>query len=115
EVAHVRLDVEGDAVHRYPAAHVQADRGDLAAVDPDAARARQALAAQAPVREHAERALFEPAYEVDHAAVPALEVDDAVGDELPRAVIGDVAAALCLHDLDAVVRQCRTLHPQVRL
>jgi len=45
--------------------------------------------------------LFESVHVVAYAEVEAFEVEDGVGDELSRAVVGDVSAAVGLLDFDS--------------
>ena len=95
--------VEREPVGRHPAGDVDADRGDLVVADPDR---RHPLAHGRPtgpdpeIRERADQDLLE----VRDVALDVLavrgEVEDGVPDELSRAVVGDLAAAVALADLD---------------
>ena len=111
-VAHVRGDVEGEAVHRAPARQAHADGADLARVRPgDADPHARVLVEAADVgdAELGERADDQP---LDGAHVVA--GPERVGHarrsgsrRAGRAVVGDVAAALDRHQLGADGRRAR--------
>lgn len=114
EVGEVGGDVEGEAVGGDPLADADAHGGDLGGraiggFDPDASGFGVAVALDAVGVEGVDDGLFEEA----HVAVEAkglagvcvgeaFEVEDGVGDDLARAVVGDVAAAVGLVELDAL-------------
>ena len=97
---------------------MHADGGDLFLRDaaprqrPDAGAFADALRHHAEVAAGADQHLFEQADEVDRAEMRAFlagevaaQIDDGIADELAGAVIGDVAAAVDLVELDAALRQ----------
>lgn len=111
EEGEVGGDVEGDSVERDPAAEFDADgadfgeavgRGSGAGIaDPDAGGAFGALAGDFELAERADDGFFEEAHVGVQVEAVAIQIDDRVGDELPRAVEGDVAAAIGFDDLDS--------------
>ncbi len=98
-VHHVGRDVEGEAVHRATPRQPDTDRGDLArvrpvGVDPHARIVRQPTGAgQAQLGERVDQQLLDRS-DVLERALRVRERHDRVADELPGAVIGDVAAAV---------------------
>src|SRR5690606_36535738 len=114
EVPQVGCDVEGHAVEGAAPLDAHADGGDLAGrgrvrVDPDPRVAVVAAGAGQPERgEHLDEDLLEGRHVrrgVGRTAGRALrrEGDDRVRDQLPGAVVGDVAAAVDLDQVDAVL------------
>ena len=114
EVAEVGGDVEREAVRGDGLRDMDADGGDLlfanaaAGQGPDAGEFADALRGHAEVFAGEDEGLFHQADEVDGAEVRAAfagqvaaEIEDGVADELAGAVVGDVAAAVDLVDLDA--------------
>ena len=102
----VRRDIEGDAVERNPAAHADADRGDLVfgrgAVDPrrlvrprdpdaDAGLAR--FADHRPCLKRVDQPALERADEGAQIGATALEIEHNVSDALSRPMIGELSAA----------------------
>lgn len=69
--------------------------------DPHTGRSLLARAFDAVCRQCADHGLLEEPHVVVQAEVKAVEVEDGVGDELPWAVVGDVAAAVGGFDGDA--------------
>lgn len=49
---------------------------------------------------------FEQSHVIVKTEFGTVEVEDGVADELPGAVVGDIAAAVGLMDLDALVMEC---------
>ena len=114
EVAQVGGDVQGEAVRGDALGDVDADGGDLLLANaaarqcPDAGEFADALGRDAEVAAGADEGLFHQADEVDGTEVRATfagkvaaQVEDGVADELAGAVVGDVAAAVDLVELDA--------------
>src|SRR5581483_10950242 len=98
----VEVDVERVAVRGDPFGDVDADRGDLArgALQPDAGEAFDPRRLEPERRESPDDRLLEiTAVLLDVLAVPR-QVEDRVANELPRAVVGGLAAAVGLDDLD---------------
>ena len=77
-----------------PSADVHADRADLGAAHPDARTFRNAARLDAEIRECIDERLFDGPYVRTHVALPFAQVHDGIADDLPRSVIGDVAAAV---------------------
>src|SRR5258707_1636313 len=107
EQGEVGRDVQGEAVRRDPPRQMDADRSDLLLPHPDA---DVLLAFPRPSGEPVagERANENLLKIADIAAdVPTVraEGDDRIPHELPRTVIGDLAAAIALHDLDTTGRE----------
>src|SRR6185436_4766262 len=95
----VHVDVQRKPMVGAPLPHANAERGDLGAADVDPGRAGPAFAS---AREQVDDSLLEERHELPHLDAAPREVDERVDDELPRAVIGDVAAAVGLDEGDAV-------------
>ena len=98
----VEVDVERVAVRRHPVRDVDADRRDLPRRprQPDAGQALDSLAFDAELRQRQDQRLLEvAAVALDVLAVP-LQVEDRVADELPGPVVGRLAAAVGLDDVD---------------
>ena len=92
-------------VERHPPPHADADRRHLrrravAAVEPDARRAGIEPADDAERQQRVDDRLLQQPHVRPDAQPPVGQADDRVGDELPRPVVGDVAAAVALDDLD---------------
>ena len=106
EVGEVGRHVEGEAVGGDPAREMDADRGDLLLPRPDADEllALPRLGGDAVVGQGADQHLLEVADVAPDVPPVGAEVDDRIADELPRAVVGDLAAAIALGDLDAARR-----------
>ena len=107
--AEVEVDVDGKAVARHPARAANADRGDLAVVDPDAALMRlcERAALDAELGQRRDDRLLQAAHVAAQVAAARVQVEDRVADELARAVVGRAAAAADLDDLDAAARRTR--------
>ena len=111
-------DVEREAVRGDPAAHLDADRADLAQAPPrlaeeDAGRALDAVRADREVGQRGEHDLFEVVDVAPHVAAVGREAEDRVGDELARHVAGHVAAARHVEHLDAALLKTLTTHQQI--
>src|SRR2546430_5437234 len=83
---------------------MHADAGDLAGASagPDAGVARLPLARDVEPGERVDQGLLERAQVPMQVAAVAAQVQDGIADELPRAVEGDIAAALDLEDRQVV-------------
>ena len=87
-------DVQREAVARHPARDAHADRGELRRRRPRRPSGRRAARPAMPKRgDGADQHLFEVAHVAVHVAAIRLQIDDRIADELPGAVVGDVAAA----------------------
>ena len=104
--AEIGRDVDRDAVEGNPAAHANAERGDLVlgggAVerrrlvgpgDPDADAVLAGLADDAELGQRIDQPALERADEGAHVGAAAPEVEHDIGDALPGPVIGELAAA----------------------
>jgi hypothetical protein len=104
--AEVDVAVEGEAVHRHPAADPDAERRDLAlgspvvGAEPHPAAAGHPRGDDAEVGAHRDQRLLDPAHVVDDLHVVG-EGHDRVADQLPRPVEGDLAAAVDVDDRGA--------------
>src|SRR5439155_1783352 len=98
EMGEIGGDIQREPVRRDPLFHVHADAGDLAAASagPDAGVARLPLARDVEPGERVDQGLLERAQVPMQVAAVAAQVQDGIADELPRAVEGDIAAALDL-------------------
>eukprot|EP00966_Prymnesium_polylepis_P207853 4814640-Prymnesium_polylepis.1 len=100
--------VEREAVHRDPARDAHAERANLGAAHPHARAARDALALEAERAERADHALLQCAHVPVQVLPVGAQVEHGVDDELPRAVVRDLAAALRAEDVKR-----RMVAPQV--
>src|ERR1700730_6050791 len=93
----VGANVDGDAVIGHPAADTNADRGDfrvlLLGSDPDPWTAFAPLAWNAVIAKRLDDPSFKAVYVTAHIAPALVEVQQDVGDELTRPVIGILSAA----------------------
>jgi hypothetical protein len=101
EVGEVGVHVEREAVVGGPAFYGDADGGDFAGAEPDAGFAGAAGGGEAEVADGIDENLFEEA-EVLVEIFAREERDDRVTYDLAGAVVGDVAAAVCLHDFNTL-------------
>jgi hypothetical protein len=98
----VGIDVEGEAVARAPTCDLDADRGDLLGVDPHAGEPRLGVGFDPEIGQRADEHGLELAHvghDIAETVAPRGKRDDRIADELARAVIGDVAAAVGVHEL----------------
>lgn len=111
-------DVDGEAVHRDPLADADAHRGEfgggVVGTNPDAGRGGVSLGVDAKVSGGLDDGLFEKAHVGVEAEVQAIEVEDGIADELARAVVGDIAAAVGFFEGDAVTCEERGRGEDVR-
>jgi hypothetical protein len=110
EVGEVGVDVHGEAVEGDVALDRHPDRHHLLVADPDAGVAGRAGALDAEVGQHPDERRLEAPQEV--ADAPAHR-EDRVADELARAVVGDVAAALDVVEREAARTQLVFADPEV--
>src|SRR5579862_5164388 len=96
----VVLDVEREPMGGDSARDVHADRRDLPVLDPNAGEIRPVLGTgpgrNALLAQGGDQRLLERAHVGDHVVNP----DDRVADELPGTVVGDLATAIGLDDVD---------------
>ncbi len=100
--AEVGIDVERQAVVGRAAADAQAERGDFRAIHVYTGRAGPAFARYAVLRQEVNHGLFQAADQGADADAEPFQIDQRVDDQLPRAVPGDVPAAVGLHQRNAV-------------
>ncbi len=104
EIAEIGCDVEGEAVHGDPAGDPHPDGGHLAPLGPHPRIARLRPGVHPEVRQGGDERLLHLAH-VGDDPLRVLEADDGVADELARAVVGDVAAAVDVEHLGADLGQ----------
>jgi hypothetical protein len=109
----VVLDVDGEAVGGYSARDVDADRGDLPLIDPDAGVVRAIIRSAAGVEALLCQCGDERLLERADVGDDVIDADDRVPDQLTRAVVGDLAAAVGLDDLDPLHLVPLLAHRQV--
>src|SRR5258706_8314080 len=97
EMRKVGANIDGDAVISHPAADTNANRGDfrvlLLGSDPDPGAAFAALAGNAVIAKRLDDPSFKALYVTAHVAPALVQVQQDVGDELTRPVIGILSAA----------------------
>src|SRR6185295_18049751 len=101
----VHVHIEREAVITRAAADAQADAGDLAAVNVHARRVLAALGTDAEAGTVLDDGAFQRGDEVAHAEPRAADVDEWIDHELAGAVIGDLPAAIDLHDGNVAGRE----------
>ena len=107
EVFEVGGDVEGEAVHGYPALHVDAYGGDLVLGDPDAGLTLSPGPSDAKVIQGAYQDFFQLPEVFAQVCAVSGEVHDGVADYLARTVVGYVSAAVGVEEPDATVGEFR--------
>ncbi len=85
-----------------PAGDAYTDRADLLVSDPDARESGDAPRLDVERAERADDGLLDVADVAVQVAAIGLQVEDGVADELAGAVVGDVAAATGLEQLDRI-------------
>jgi hypothetical protein len=111
EHGEVGIDVEGEAVHRPAPSDPDADRRDLAPVDPHAGEAVEPAGPRQPeVGQRVDDDLLDGMHVGRHRPRPHGHVDDRVPDQLAGPVVGDVAAPV---GLDQVGPDRRRRHEHV--
>ena len=107
EMVEVGGEVEGEAMHGYPAFHVDADGGDLVPVDPDAGFSVSPCTSDAKACKGRNQGFFQFPEVIPQVCAVSGEVHDGVADDLARAVVGDVSATVGVDELDAPGRELR--------
>ena len=87
-------DVQREAVHGNPAAHSNANRGNFSVLHPNSSKSVASLAGHSGLTACADDGLFKKAHVAVKISIKSLEVQNGIGDELPRAVPGGLAAAV---------------------
>ena len=106
ELREVGVHVEREAVARDPARDADADGRELVRRRPRRRSApARALGRDAEVGRRPDQHLFEVAHVAVHVAAIRPQIDDRIADELAGTVVGDVAAAARLEQLDAARRE----------
>ena len=90
---------------RAAAAHADAERGDLGAVDVDAGRAVAARGVDVPVGQGVDHRLLDPAHVLAHADLQPPQVEQRIGHDLAGAVVGHLAAAVDVDHRDVARHQ----------
>ena len=101
EAGEIGGDVEREAVRRDPSATAHADRRDLLLADPHSGAPGRASRVKPEMPRAANQRVLEVAQVAVRSCGPRAQIDDRIADELPRAVIGHVPAAIALGDRDA--------------
>src|SRR6202158_3612008 len=95
EVAEIGREVEREAVTNYRAVQLDADRCDLLAPGPDSCEARLArLRIYAELAQVIDQRLLEPFQVLRNRQAEFSQVEDRIAGQLPRTVIGRLAAAV---------------------
>src|SRR5690349_20298991 len=97
----VGRDIERESVTRNPAGNADADRADLFITNPGAAESLHAPGLESVARADTDHHFLEVANVAMHVAPIGIEVDDRITHQLAGAVVGHVAAAARLEDVDA--------------
>src|SRR6185312_9424831 len=100
EMAELRLDIDGDAMERYPAPQPHADRGDLVLkaialvrpLHPDAYSVLASLAAHVEGGQRPDDPFFQRRDISADIRAPALQIEHDIGHALAGPVVGQLAA-----------------------
>ena len=101
EVLEVRGDVQSEAVARHPSRDPDADGRKLFVADPRAGQSLDAPRFDPEIGGRLDQHFLEVADVAVHVAAIGFQIEDRIANELPRTVIGDVAAAAGFMDVDA--------------
>src|SRR6476619_5497046 len=101
----VHVHVERQSVEAATATHADAERRDLAAIDIDAGRTVAAAGGDGPVGQRVDQCLLDPVDVLAHAQFQPAQVEQRIRDDLPGAVIRDLAAAIEGDDRDLAGRE----------
>ncbi len=107
EVREVGIHIERQAVHGDIPGESNSQRADLAAgasplrPNPDPGRGGISLPLQTSIGERVNHRLLQKPHESVHANTKSIDVNDDIRHQLPGAVVGDIAAAVGLSQLDA--------------
>ena len=94
KIRKIGVEVQREPVGRDPAADVNADGGDLAAVHPNAGQAGNALGSDGEIGERIDEDLFEGSDVEMHVLVPARKIQNGVAHDLPGTMICHIAATV---------------------
>ncbi len=100
------VDVEGEAVHGDPAGYPHTESTNLVGAEPDTGGFFVAVGGDIEVGEGFDDPLLQPPHVAVQPQAERVEIENGIDDELPRPVVGDVAAAVGLVDLDAYFLEC---------
>ena len=101
EIGEVGINVEREAVRRYPARRLNANRGHLLAVYPDAGQPGDDLAAQPPSGQRIRHDGFQGADIEVEVPLAAAQINDRIAHQLARTVIRHVPPAINLNHVGA--------------
>ena len=87
-------DVDGEAVHADPFSNAHADGGEFAVFHPHAGQSVAAAGGHAECGAGADEGVFEAAEMGVQITSARVEIEDRIADQLARAVIGRLAAAV---------------------
>jgi hypothetical protein len=73
---------------------VHPDRADFSPIHPDAGTLRNAAGLDAEIRQGIDHDLLDGPHVGTHIALPFAQIEDGITHDLPRPVVGDVAAAV---------------------
>ncbi len=91
-------DVDREAVHRNPFPHAHPDGSELAVLHPHAGHALAAACGNPKLPASGDERVLDEAEVEMKVAAARVEVEDGIADELPRAVVGGLAAAVCFEN-----------------
>ena len=100
-------DIEGEAVHGHPAFHVDSYRSYLILGYPNAGFSVSSDTGNAEAFEGDNQDFFQLPEVFAQVRAVSSEVHDGVADDLARAMVGDVSAAVGVEELDAMVGEFR--------
>src|ERR1051326_2406632 len=87
-------NLERESVHRDPMANTDTDRRDLAILHPDASQTTTRRRRYANPGQRLDEQIFEPAQISMQILAAVSQIDDWIADQLARAVVGCLAAAI---------------------
>ena len=103
EMVEIGGDVEGEAMHGYPTLHVDTDGCNLVFADPDAGFIISPDPRDAEADQGVNQDFFQLPEVLSEVCAVSREVHDGITDNLTRAVVGDISAAIGVDQLNATV------------
>src|SRR5262245_28021320 len=101
-MAQVRSMVEREPVTGHPSRDSDSNRGKLFLTYPDAGKAVDSLRGDAVICSDTNQHFLEIPDVAVYVAAIGFQVDDGIADDLPRSMVGDIAAAAGFEHLNAM-------------
>jgi hypothetical protein len=101
EVVQVGVHIQGESVHRDPARNTHTNRSQFFVAGPNSGQPIYSAGRDSEIAGSSDQYLFEITHIFADITAIRGEFDDRVSYQLPRTMIGHIAAATCLEELDA--------------